>query len=93
MILAQDGVNENRVAGSASQSSTKCCATERSFSDDRFYAEMKQKEKGRLAALGNVRLRDLQGGFDFKAPGFEERLRNVLGVLVAAGPFAQTGGT
>jgi len=31
----------------------------------------------------------LQSGFDFEAPGFEERLGDVFGILVAAGPLAQ----
>jgi hypothetical protein len=33
----------------------------------------------------------LQGRFDFKAPSLEQRLGNVLGILVPAGPFAQPG--
>src|SRR5690348_1528122 len=34
----------------------------------------------------------LQGGFDFESPSFQQRLRNVLGVLVAARPLPQAGG-
>src|ERR1700681_2860212 len=45
------------------------------------------------AALGDppcesVSLR-LQGGFDFKAPSFEQGLGDVLGILVPARPFPQ----
>jgi hypothetical protein len=36
--------------------------------------------------------RILKGGFDLEAPGFEEGFRDVLGVLVAAGPLAEAGG-
>src|SRR5579864_227830 len=32
----------------------------------------------------------LQRGFDFKTPGFQKRLGDVLRVLIAAGPLAQT---
>jgi hypothetical protein len=34
---------------------------------------------------------NLQRGLDFEAPSFQEWLRDVLGVLVAAGPFPQPG--
>src|ERR1700730_2628688 len=34
--------------------------------------------------------RELQRGLDFKAPGFEQRLRDVLRILVAACPLPQT---
>src|SRR5436853_2167563 len=32
----------------------------------------------------------LEGGLDLEAPGFQQRLRNVLGILVPACPFPQT---
>src|ERR1022692_5170987 len=35
--------------------------------------------------------RKLQGRFDFETPGLEQRLRNVLGILVPPGPFPQAG--
>ena len=34
----------------------------------------------------------LQSGFDFETPGFEERLGDIFGILVAASPLTQTGG-
>jgi hypothetical protein len=34
----------------------------------------------------------LKRRLNFKAPGFQERFRNVLGVAVAASPFPKTGG-
>src|ERR1700674_3189603 len=34
----------------------------------------------------------LQRRFDLKSPGFQQRFGNVLGVLVAPRPLAQTGG-
>ncbi len=34
----------------------------------------------------------LEGGLDLEAPGLEESFGDVLGVLVAAGPLAETGG-
>src|SRR5579863_2545857 len=34
----------------------------------------------------------LQSGFDFEAPGFEQRFRDIFRVLVAACPLAKAGG-
>jgi hypothetical protein len=41
--------------------------------------------------FGKVSSLRLQSGFDFKTPSFEQGLRNVLGILVPACPFAQPG--
>src|SRR5580704_12691788 len=54
---------------------------------------LRSKAKGSLWRPLRTSLRLLlQRGFDFEAPGFEERLGNVFRVLVAAGPLAQTRG-
>jgi hypothetical protein len=50
-----------------------------------------RKAKGPpTAALVNFGFR-LQSGFDLEAPCFKQRLRNVLGVLIAPSPLPQTG--
>src|ERR1700723_2699574 len=54
---------------------------------------LRSKAKGSLWRPLRTSLRLLlQRGFDFEAPGFQERLGDVFGILVAAGPLAQTGG-
>ena len=45
-----------------------------------------------METLENSYRCDLQSGFDFEAPGFEERLGDIFRVLVATGPLAKTGG-
>src|SRR5579862_5290348 len=52
----------------------------------------RHNKKGRLLATLLVNPDPwLQGGFDFKTPGFEQGLGDVLGVLVPARPLAQPG--
>src|SRR5271165_2053153 len=46
-----------------------------------------------MRALQLIGSRVLERGFDFKAPGFQQRFRNVLGVPVTASPFTKPGGT
>src|SRR5580698_1857277 len=48
------------------------------------------QEKGRSVGSGpSILTKGLQRGLDLKAPGFEQGLRDVLRVLVAACPLAQ----
>src|SRR5271166_1750595 len=49
------------------------------------------KRAARSGPQGNWR--ELQSGLDFESPSFQQRLRNVFGVLVLPRPFAQTDGT
>src|SRR6266404_1054688 len=50
-----------------------------------------QKEKGRQFG-GLVSSNSLEGGLDLESPSLQQRLRNVLGILVPTRPLAQTGG-
>src|ERR1043165_9170481 len=50
-------------------------------------------EKGRrVGRPSRKQLEVLQRRLDLEAPGLEQRLGNVLRILVAAGPFPQAGG-
>src|SRR5712675_2637596 len=52
---------------------------------------LKAKRAALQRPLGRLSNLLLQRGFDFEAPGFQKRLGDVFGVLVAASPLAQTG--
>src|SRR5581483_5358526 len=52
--------------------------------------ETKAPHKG--GAFGLAIERALQRRFDLESPGFQKRLRDILGILVPAGPLPKTGG-
>jgi len=56
-----------------------------------FAVAVTVQEKGPHAAARHPSEPSLERRFDLKSPGFQERLGNVLGVLVLARPLAQSG--
>jgi hypothetical protein len=43
------------------------------------------------ASMGPERKSGLQSRFNFESPSLKQRFRDILGILVAAGPLPQTG--
>ena len=57
---------------------------------ERYFRTTKTPPEGGVS-VDSQRSGILQSRLNLKAPGFKERLRNVLGILVPTGPLAQTG--